>query len=74
MKVFGYSVIEKETIGYGEFWWNEYHTKTVYKNIKTKLFKSKEERDEKRKEDEKIYLNRIRYDEDVIVLDFESEI
>lgn len=73
MKVFGYHIIEKVTIGHGAFWWDEYYTTTEYKIIQTKLFKSEEECDKSKKEDEKKYYNEIKIEENLIILSFEFD-
>lgn len=73
MKIFGYHIIETETIGHGEFWWDEYYETTEYKIIQTKLFKSEEERDNSKIEDEKKYYNEIKIEKNLFILSFEFD-
>lgn len=72
-RLYGYSIIEIETVGHGEIWWNEYYETKEYHNLKTKLFPSMEERDSEKKEEEIKHRKEIEYEENIIIVPFETK-
>ena len=69
--VYGYNVIEPQTIGHGCAWWDEYYETTEFKVIETKLFSSKEEFDERIKELKEKYYYRL--GDEIHIIEFETE-
>lgn len=48
MKVFGYTILKKETASHGAPWWDEHYDEEVTANIETRIFESEERRNNER--------------------------
>lgn len=57
MKVFGYIITKKEILGHGMPWWDEYYEEEVKTTIETRIFESKNRRDEEKEKSLKKYRN-----------------
>lgn len=69
--VYGYNVLEAQTIGHGCIVWDEYYETIEFKVIETKLFSSKEEFDERIKELKEKYYYRL--GDEIHIIEFETE-
>ena len=73
--IYGYSIYKIKVIGHGEFYWDEYYETQKYIHIKSKLFSSKDKRDQEISKEEKKYEKTKRIlDDDILILPFETEI
>lgn len=73
MKTFGYNIVERVRIGHGDFRWDEYYTTYEYNILRTRLFRSEEERDKSKAEYERKYYCEIEVEEIFIILPFEFD-
>ena len=55
MRVFGYTILKKETVGHGMPHWDEYYEEEVTTNIETRIFESEKRRDDEREKSVKEY-------------------